>query len=234
MNPGSGTSTTIQVSLRTTVWQGTSRRAMITQSRGDVIRPDERARKHHDNSRLDYRDGCWLVFGKSGEAAHKRTRSSIGGLSQICQGAVDGLLGLVPVLPQQHKADLLFQLRGNEAIGDLPIHNIVCNAKSVAPLSFQHSERFKAVLEPLSFIRCTASGGAHPRSVAGSSPPGPAECSLSADRSWAQTSCGGSAWRREACSIVLLPPPLSPRTSPTYKLKKVKQVLFKWKLPLKR
>lgn len=72
---------------------------------------------------------------------------------------MDGLLGLVPVLPQQHKADLLLQLRRNEAIGDLPIHNIVCNTKSVAPLTFQHSERFKAVLGPLSSIRCTASGG---------------------------------------------------------------------------
>lgn len=59
--------------------------------------------------------------------------------------------------------------------------------------------------------------GAHPRSAAGSSPPSPAGCSRSAGRSWAQTSCGGSVWRRGACSIFLLLPPLSPQTSPTYK-----------------
>lgn len=62
-----------------------------------------------------------------------------------------------------------------------------------------------------------ASVGAHPLSEAGSSPPGPAGCCLSAGRSWAQTGCGASAWRRGACSIVLLLPPLSPRTSPTYR-----------------
>lgn len=52
-------------------------------------------------------------------------------------------------------------------------------------------------------------------SAAVSSPPGPAGCSPSADRSSAQTGCGGSAWTHGACSIFLLPPPPSPQTSPT-------------------
>lgn len=70
---------------------------------------------------------------------------------------------------------------------------------------------------PKQWCVCVCEGGPHPRSAAGSNPPGPAGCSLSAGRSWAQTSCGGWVWRRGACSIFLLLPPLSPRTSPTYK-----------------
>lgn len=72
----------------------------------------------------------------------------------------------------------------------------------------------------------TSAGDAHPRSGAGSNPPGPAGCCLSAGRSSAQTGCGGSAWRRGACSIFPLLLPLSPQTSPT--CKKGKKIHLLW------
>lgn len=90
-----------------------------------------------------------------------------------------------------------------------------CRLKSrVEHLSPELSRSWQ--VQNLSSDNC-GGGGAHPRSAAGSNPPGPAGCSRSAGRSSAQTSCGGSAWRRGACSIFLLLPPLSPRTSPTCK-----------------
>lgn len=59
----------------------------------------------------------------------KLTGSSVGGLSYICQRAVDRFLGLVTVLPEQHEADPLLQIRRNQAISDLPFHNLICSKK---------------------------------------------------------------------------------------------------------
>lgn len=62
--------------------------------------------------------------------AHELTRSSVGGLSDICQRAVNWFLGLVTVLPEQHEADLLLQIRRNETISYLPIHDVIWSQSS--------------------------------------------------------------------------------------------------------
>lgn len=77
------------------------------------------------------------------------------------------------------------------------------------------SDLLPPILTGISHTGSHRSCRTHPRSAAGSSPPGRAGCFPSAGRSSAQTGCGGSAWTRAACSISPLPPPPSPRTSPT-------------------
>lgn len=36
------------------------------------------------------------------------------------------------VLPQQHEADLLLQVRGDETVRDLPFHNVIWNGEIAA------------------------------------------------------------------------------------------------------
>ena len=55
----------------------------------------------------------------------KLTGRGVGGLSYVCQRAVDRFLGLVTVLPEQHEADLLLQIRSDETVGYLPIHDLI-------------------------------------------------------------------------------------------------------------
>ena len=51
--------------------------------------------------------------------------SGAGGLVDVCQGSVGCLLGLVPMLSQKHKADLVPQIWNNQAILDLTLHNLI-------------------------------------------------------------------------------------------------------------
>lgn len=45
---------------------------------------------------------------------------------------MDRFLGLMTVLPQQHEADLLLQVRGDETVRDLPFHNVIWNGEIAA------------------------------------------------------------------------------------------------------
>lgn len=67
----------------------------------------------------------WLEGEDGFQAVLRLTRTCVGGLSYVGERAVDRFLGLVTVLPQQHKADLLLQVGRDEAISYLPFHNVI-------------------------------------------------------------------------------------------------------------
>lgn len=52
------------------------------------------------------------------------------GLSDVGQGPVDWLLGLVTVLPEEHVAYLLPQLRLEQTVFNLLLNDIVCNHRT--------------------------------------------------------------------------------------------------------
>lgn len=58
----------------------------------------------------------------------RRWRQLTGGgvaLADVSQRAVDGFLGLVSMLSQQHKADLVPQLGTDHALLDVPLDDVV-------------------------------------------------------------------------------------------------------------
>ena len=52
------------------------------------------------------------------------------GLADVGQGPVDWLLGLVTVLPEEHVANLLPQLRLEQTILDLLLNDVVCKHRT--------------------------------------------------------------------------------------------------------
>lgn len=69
----------------------------------------------------------WLLIGFMKMHTHRRhklTGCSIGRLSYVCQRAVNWFLGLMTVLSEQHEDNLFLQIRRNETISYLPIHNL--------------------------------------------------------------------------------------------------------------
>lgn len=67
----------------------------------------------------------WLEGEEGFQVALRLTRTRVGGLSYVGERAVDRFLGLVTVLPQQHKADLLLQVGRDEAVSYLPFHDVI-------------------------------------------------------------------------------------------------------------
>lgn len=227
VNPGGGTSTTIEVSLRTTVWQQQQKRK-DEQSRGDFRRTGVKTRTHHHPAA----DWCLKKPGK-------RRRNVLGGaLEDFPRSASERWMGfLVWCRCFLNNTKLIFSFSSGgmrpSAICRSTMSSEIKVGWSICHGNFRYPERFRTS----AVILYLEGGGAHPQSGAGNTPPGPAGCCLSAGRSSAQTGCGGSAWRRGACSISLLLPPLSPQTSPTYKKKWKKvnllwtPVIPAWKLP---
>lgn len=145
VNPGSGTSTTIQVSLRTTVWQHQQKRNH-DQSRGDFMRTGVKTRTYRDIiSRLDCWDGCWLVLENAGKQHRNVLEAALEDFPKSASERCMGFLVWCRCFLNNTKLIFSFSSGGMRpsAICRSTMSSEIKVGWSICHKNFQYPERFK-------------------------------------------------------------------------------------------